>query len=179
MSHTEPDWGFRFMALGYRFRDMRQPRRLFLEEAGVTHGLTVLDYGCGPGGYAVPAAEMVGREGKVYALDVNPTALRMTTEKAGKAKLLNITAILSDCETGLAADSVDVALLYDIYHDLSDPLAVLTELHRILKPGGLLSSHDHHLKGDLLREAIESSGLFRLTDKGALTSSFTPEKTEK
>ena len=176
MNHTEPDWSFKFMALGYKFRDMRQPRRLFLEEAGVTHGLTVLDYGCGTGSYVVPSAQMVGSEGKVYALDINSTALRMVTARIEKAHMANVTTILSGCDTGLSNDCVDVALLYDIFHDLSDPTAVLSELRRVLKPGGILSSHDHHLKGDMLTEAIESTELFQLTRKSPLTCSFTPRK---
>ena len=172
--HTlQPDWAFRFMALGYRFRDARTPREDFLEEAGIKQGSTVLDFGCGPGSYVVPAARMTSDAGKVYALDMHPLALKMVTERARKADLNNVSTILSDCDTGLPAHSVDVAFLYDIYHDLNEPTAVLTELHRVLKPGGLLTSHDHHLKGDLLKEAIESSGLFKTTRKGALTHSFT------
>ena len=115
---------------------------------------------------------MVGSEGKVYALDINSTALRMVTARIEKAHMANVTTILSGCDTGLSNDSVDVALLYDIFHDLSDPTAVLSELRRVLKPGGLLSTHDHHLKGELLTQAIESTGLFQLARKGELTHTF-------
>jgi len=172
MSHTEPAWSFKLMALGYRFRDMRKPRAVFLDEAGIADGFTVLDFGCGPGSYVVPAAQKVGRTGRVYALDICPTAIEMVTERIEKEHLANVTTILSDCDTGLDEESVDVVLLYDIFHDLSDPAAVLSELRRVLKPEGILSSHDHHLKGELLKDAIESAGPFRLVHSGTLTQSF-------
>ncbi len=164
------------MALSYRVRDARQPRQPFLDEAGIAQGANVLDFGCGPGSYTVPAARMVGQSGNVFALDVHPEALRITSERASKAGLSNVHIIRSDCGTALPDGSVDVALLYDVYHDLEDPGAVLAELHRVLKPAGILSSHDHHLKTERLREAIESSGLFRVTHQGTLTITCAPER---
>ena len=176
MCARQPDRGFKLMALSYKVRDARKPREDFLQEVDIQQGDTVLDYGCGPGSYVVPAARIAGAAGRVHALDMHPLALRMVTERARKADLTNVSTILSDCATGLDDDSVEVVLLYDIYHDLSDPLAVLTELRRVLRPDGVLSSHDHHLKGDALKAAIESSGLFRLVRTGALTQTFAPEK---
>jgi len=164
------------MALSYRVRDARQPRQAFLDEVGIARGANVLDFGCGPGSYAVPAARMVGQSGNVFALDVHPEALKITTERASKAGLQNVHTIRSDCKTGLPDGGVDVALLYDVYHDLEDSSAVLAELHRVLKPTGVLSSHDHHLKSERLRQAIELSGLFRMTHQGTLTITFAPER---
>jgi ubiquinone/menaquinone biosynthesis C-methylase UbiE len=174
-SEPQPDWAFRFMALGYRFRDARKSRQDFLQEAGIRPGDTVLDFGCGAGSYVVTAARMAGDTGSVFALDMHPLALEMVTARARKAELKNVSTVLSDCDTSLPAHSVDVALLYDIYHDLSDPTAVLRELHRVLKPGGILSSHDHHLGATQLKEAIESGGLFRAIREGELTLTFAPQ----
>lgn len=176
MCAHEPGRAFRLMALSYRVRDARKPREDFLQEVGIQQGDIVLDYGCGPGSYVVPAARMAGAAGRVYALDMHPLAIEMATERAERAGLSNVTTILSECATGLGDDSVDVVLLYDIYHDLSEPLQILAELRRVLKPDGVLSSHDHHLKGYALKAAIESSGLFRLARTGALTETFAPEK---
>lgn len=174
MPHGESTTGFRLMALGYKVRDALKPRQRYLEEAGICAGMTVLDFGCGPGSYAAPAAQMVGDSGRVYALDVYPLALEMTAARAKKAGLTNVETIRSDGGTDLPGQSVDVALLYDVFHDLATPEAVLRELHRVLEPSGVLSTHDHHLKGDRLQQAIESSGLFRLTRAGALTLTFAP-----
>jgi ubiquinone/menaquinone biosynthesis C-methylase UbiE len=174
MDRTESSWAFRLMALSYRVRDARNPRQAFLDEVGIPAGTAVLDFGCGPGSYVVPAARMVGQSGQVYAVDLHPLALKMASDRAARAGLTNVRTIQSDCATGLPSRSVDVALLYDVLHDLGDPNRVLTELHRVLKPSGILSSHDHHLKGDILRQSIESSGLFQMTRAGALTSTFAP-----
>ncbi len=172
----EPNWSYRLMALSYRFRDARSPREPILAEAGICEGDTVLDFGCGPGSYVVPTARIVGPGGHVYALDIHPLALRMTEDRARKAGLTNVSTIHSGLATGLKAESVDVALLYDVFHGLERPDAVLLELHRVLKPTGLLSVHDHHLDWSMLTEAIESTALFRLIERGALTLRFTPQR---
>ena len=80
--------------------------------------------------------------------------------------------ILSDCATGLDDNVIDVVLLYDIYHDLSDSDGVLRELHRVLRPEGLLSFSDHHMKEDEILSSITETGLFTLSEKGKKTYSF-------
>jgi ubiquinone/menaquinone biosynthesis C-methylase UbiE len=169
---VESNLGFRFMALGYRFRDLRLPRKTILEEVGIRPGFHVLDYGCGPGGYIAPLAELVGESGKIYALDIHPLAIRKVKDIASKRQLANVETILSDCQTGLADNSMDVVLLYDIFHDLSDPNEILKELHRVLKPDGVLSFSDHHIKGDEIVSGVTNSGLFSLSKKGQRTYSF-------
>ena len=130
---------FSLMSLTYKFRDFCLPRMDILKEVGIEAGFHVLDYGCGPGSYVIPLAELVGESGKIYALDVHPLAIRAVQRIASRKRLTNVQTILSDCETGLPLDSVDVVLLYDILHDLDDPKGVLAELHRVLKPKGILS----------------------------------------
>ncbi len=164
------------MALQMGIRDRLKPRLPYVEEAGVEAGKSVLDFGCGPGSYVVPAAQLAGASGRVYALDVQPAALTMTMARAARAGLTNVESILSDRDTGLPDGSVDVVLLYDIYHELAYPATILAELHRVLKVSGVLSSHDHHLKKAVLKQSIESSGLFRMTKAGALTLTFAPQR---
>jgi len=176
MAHTESAVGFNLMALSYRVRDALKPRLPYLEEAGIRQGMTVLDFGCGSGSYTAPAARMAGRSGRVYALDRNPAALKATSARAAKAKLTNVKTLLSDGVTGLLNGSVDVVLLYDIFHDLEEPNVILGELRRVLKRSGILSTHDHHLDSLQLTKAIESSGLFRMTCVGALTITFAPDR---
>ena len=164
--------GFRLMAFGYRFRDFLQPRGRVLEEVGIESGFTVLDYGCGPGGYVEAAARLVGESGRVHALDMHPLAVRSVRNIARRKQLTNVETIHSDCETGLPDDSVDVVLLYDILHMLGEPDRVLQELHRVLKPGGILSLSDHHMKQDDITSRVEDTGLFRLVRRGSRTYSF-------
>jgi ubiquinone/menaquinone biosynthesis C-methylase UbiE len=172
MDKAESNVGFRLMALGYKFRDLRLPRINILKEVGIKAGFHVLDYGCGPGSYIVPLAELVGESGKVYALDVHPLAIHMVQNVASKKKLANVETILSGCETGLSDNSLDLVLLYDILHHLSDPNTILKELHRVLKPDGILSLSDHHMKEDEILCVVTNSGFFRLSRKGQRTYSF-------
>jgi ubiquinone/menaquinone biosynthesis C-methylase UbiE len=166
---------FRSMSLTLKLRDFFSPRKNVLEEVGIRPGFHVLDYGCGPGSYVAPTAALVGESGKVYALDIQPLAVQSVRNLASKKRLANVEAILSDCETGLPDNSVDVVLLYDTLHALSDPGAVLGELHRVLKPGGVLSFSDHHMQEDELVSNLTSSGLFRLSGKGEKTHTFVRE----
>jgi ubiquinone/menaquinone biosynthesis C-methylase UbiE len=172
MDKAESNLGFRLMAFGYKFRDLRLPRINILKEVGIKPGFHVLDYGCGPGSYIVPLAELVGESGKIYALDIHPLAIQKVKDIASKKRLANVETVLSNWQTGLPDKSLDVVLLYDIFHHLSDPDGVLKELHRILKPDGVLSFSDHHMKENEIVSQVTNSGLFRLSRKGQRTYSF-------
>jgi ubiquinone/menaquinone biosynthesis C-methylase UbiE len=141
----KPPCGFDFcvMSLGFKIRDIVRPRGNILKEVGIRPGFMVLDFGCGPGGYILPLEKLVGSSGKIYALDMNPDALRAVQSLAEKHKITNIENIRSDMATGLPDGSVDVVLLYDVLHHLKNLDAVLAELHRVLKPDGNLSVSDH------------------------------------
>ena len=167
------DLWFRLMALEFRIRDRLSPRMEIVKEVGIKEGFKVLDYGCGPGGYVAPVSELIGQDGRLYALDVMPVALEMVKKIISKKKLQNVETILSDCKTGLPDKSIDVVMLYDVFHDLEDQDSVLRELYRILKTEGILSFGDHHLNEAEITSKITSQGLFRLLRKGKHTYSFT------
>ncbi len=154
---------FKLMAFFFKFRDMFIPPKEIVTQAGIKPGFHVLDYGCGAGSYSIAAANIVGESGKVYALDIQPLAVEMVKNKSEKKGLNNIETILSHCRTGLPDESIDFVILFDIYHELSEPESVLQELHRVLKPDGKLSFSDHHLKEGA--DQIASMGLFRLSGK--------------
>jgi ubiquinone/menaquinone biosynthesis C-methylase UbiE len=172
MDNPASNFHFKVMTFTFKFRDFFSPRKNILKEAGIKPGFRVLDYGCGPGSYITAASELVGGSGKVYALDIYPLAIRMVRDIASKNKLTNVETILSDCKTGLPDNSMDVVLLYDTFHDLSDPNGVLQELHRVLKPDGLLSFSDHHIKEQEIISRVTETGLFKLSGKGERTYSF-------
>jgi len=176
MDKVESNLGFRLMAFGYRFRDLRLPRMNILKDVGIKPGFHVLDYGCGPGSYILPLAELVGESGKIYALDIHPLAIQKVQDIASKRQVANVETILSDCKTGLLDNSLDVVLLYDAFHDLSGPGGVLEELHRVLKPNGVLSFSDHHMKEYEIVSQVTNGRLFRLSRKGKRTYSFSKEE---
>jgi len=172
MDKPMSNFDFQFMSVGYKFRDFLLPRKNILKEVGIKPGFRVLDYGCGPGGYIIPIARLVGESGKVYALDIHPLAIQKVQDIASKKHLTNVKTILSSCQTGLPDNTLDAVLLYDIFHHLSDPHVVLKELCRVLKSDGILSFNDHHMKENEIVSKVTNSGLFRLLKKGQRTYTF-------
>lgn len=172
MDRPQPNLDFKLMSFCFKFRDFFLPRMHILKEVGIKRGFYVLDYGCGPGSYIGPLAELVGQTGKIYALDIHLLAIQRVQSIASKRQLKNVETICSDCQTGLPDNSVDAVLLYDTLHALSEPDRVLEELHRVLKPNGILSVSDHHIKESELVSKVVRRGLFRLSRKAKRTYCF-------
>jgi ubiquinone/menaquinone biosynthesis C-methylase UbiE len=164
--------GFKLMALVFRIRDLLRPRMDLLKEVGIEPGICILDYGCGSGSYIDPLAQLVGISGEIYALDIHPLAIKEVQKIAAHKAIANIKTIESDCNTGLPNNHLDVVLLYDTFHNLSQPDDVLRELHRVLKSGGTLSFSDHHMKAQDIIMRVTKTGSFRLSTKGQKTYSF-------
>jgi ubiquinone/menaquinone biosynthesis C-methylase UbiE len=163
---------FKLMSLTFKFRDFFRPRMDILKEVGIQSGFRVLDFGCGPGSYIRYLAELVGPSGEVYALDRHPLAIRSLQKLASTKQLKNVKPLQSEGSTGLPDNSLDVALLYDSFHELDQPDAVLKELHRILKPGGILSFRDHHMKEEEFLPKLKKGNLFEFSRKGEKTYTF-------
>ncbi len=161
---------YRAMSLILYFRDSFNPPKTVLREANIKHGLTILDYGCGPGNYSIAVSELLEETGMVFALDKHPLAIKSISKKIKKRSVTNIQTIYSKCETGLASNSVDVVLLYHVFNDLENPGDVLEELHRIIKPSGILSFLEFDVEG--ISPNIVKSGLFHLQKKMGRTNIF-------
>lgn len=125
----------------------------------VERGQTFLDYGCGTGAFTIPAARMVGKKGKVYAVDCFPRQLEIVKENSRKRGLQNVETILSDKRMGLPEQCVDVVWMCDVLHEVREKRVVLEELHRVLRRDGVLAIYDG------MKEAAlnYTSGLFSLT----------------
>jgi ubiquinone/menaquinone biosynthesis C-methylase UbiE len=110
-----------------------------LDALGLTHTLTdAVDFGCGYGTFATPAARCI--QGTLHAFDIDPAMVNATKAEAKRLGLHNLRVHLRDFVaqgTGLEDASVDYAMLFNILH-AEDPLRLLREAHRILKPGGRL-----------------------------------------
>jgi ubiquinone/menaquinone biosynthesis C-methylase UbiE len=128
-----------------RVRELR-PSVLLREVAGVKEGQTGVDLGSGTGTFALPMAEMVGRAGKVYAIDNSNVMLEHTREKSPPPNLELIRADVNS--TGLPDAVADVCLLSSILHEVSDPSRLVFEAARLLKPGGRLVVIDYRSEQD-------------------------------
>ena len=150
----------------YKIIDLnKQVRR-----SGVGEGQTVLDFGCGSGYFTVAAAKTVGESGKVYALDIHPLAIQAVKKKVTKENLSNVTTILSDRDTGLSDESIDVVLLYRTFYLVRDKQGLLDELHRVLKLGGILSVLGGGVQVCL--KALEKDVRFSLNDRSRRLLNF-------
>jgi len=156
---------FRGMAFLFKIRDFFHPPLEKLKDAGIKLGDKVLDYGCGPGSFSIAAAELVGEAGKVFAVDIQPLAIKAVQRKAMKKALTNVETIHSDCNTELEGSTIDVALLLDVFHSLTNRNDVLVELQRILKPKGHLFFNDHHMNENEIISNVTEQGLFKLLEK--------------
>jgi len=136
---------------------------------GAKRGDVILDYGCGIGFNTIPAAEIVGEEGTVYALDIHPLAVKAVEKKIRKKGLKNVKTILSGLNTGLPDESVDVVLLYNVLPMVKNRPALIKELYRVLKPGGVLSVKSGLIVNLYSREKMETKDLEKLMlDDGPL-----------
>jgi ubiquinone/menaquinone biosynthesis C-methylase UbiE len=139
-----------------------------LRELGIKEGQVILDFGCGSGTYSLIASRIVGRRGKIYALDYDKEPLQELTTKIQAQNITNIEIIKSsgDIAIPLKENSLDVVLVYDVYHLLNEEARteLLKEIYRILKDKvGFLSYFATHIGYhgiDLakVKERMESSG---------------------
>ena len=117
----------------------RNPYKL-LRAAGLKPGQKVLEVGCGPGFFTIPASKIVGKEGFIYAVDVHPLAIERVKEKIEKEGIKNVGYILANAsDTGLPDRSIDLAFIFGLRYIAGGLGNVIAEIHRILKPGGVLS----------------------------------------
>lgn len=117
-------------------RDREERADLLLRELRLAPGMDVADIGAGTGFHSRRIAPLVA-PGLVHAVDVQPQMLRLLQEQARAAGLLNIRPVRATERTiGLQAQSVDLALLVDVYHELAFPYEVMQDLVRALRPGG-------------------------------------------
>ena len=118
-------------------REREERADLLLRELRLAAGMTVADVGAGTGYYARRIAPLVTPGGTVLAVDVQPQMLRMLQDLARHAGLDNIRPVLAtERDAKLAPESIDLALLVDVYHELEFPYEVMDSVVRALKPGG-------------------------------------------
>ena len=137
----EPDRFARYDEM-FRLDDKRADK--LLAPLALAPGQTALDLGCGPGYVAAQIARLVGSSGRVHALDVNAefvTRARAVAAEAGVAKRVSVHHLTGE-RFPLARASCDRALAKNVLEYVPDVSATLRELHRVLKPGGMLTAID-------------------------------------
>ncbi len=153
-------------------RDERLQVNRVMDILGITPGKTVADIGAGSGWFTVRAARRVGERGAVYAVDINPEAIRYIDARAQKEQLHNIKTILSKPDNPLLpVRAVDAALLLKTYHEVAEPVALLRNLRAALRPAakvGIIdrngNGEDHGVGRDVVLHEATQAG-YRLLDQ--------------
>ena len=147
-----------------------------LEWAGLDYGMTVADLGCGTlGHFTFPAAHMVGPEGKVYAVDILPSALTAIKSRIGIEQVNNVETVWGDMEVAggirIPEASVHFAVMANVTSLLTKSATAIKEIKRILKPGARILAVDWRPEAKGFgpdpakrHQAVEIAGIF--TDFG-------------
>jgi predicted methyltransferase len=110
-----------------------------LQLIGIRPGMVVADVGAGSGYMTTRLSPLVGPTGKVIANDIQPQMLQIIQDKARAEHLTNVDLVLgSETDVHLPANTVDLALLVDVYHEFWHPQEMLRSIRRSLKNDGQL-----------------------------------------
>jgi len=152
-------------------RDQRLHIDGIMKALDIAPGKNVADIGAGSGWFTVRAARKV-KTGTVYAVDINPEAIKYIDNRVQKDKLQNVKTILGKPgNPDLPPDSVDAVLLLKTYHEVAAPVELMRNLRGSLRPGarvGIIdrdgngTNHGVH-KDIVLREAGEAG--YRLVEE--------------
>ena len=120
-------------------REEEEAPDVALNTLKITKGSSVADIGAGSGYITVRLAARVGAAGRVFANDVQPQMLNILARRLSDSKITNVTLVEGTIDDPkLPPASVDLAIMVDVYHELSQPQAILRHLRDSLKSGGRL-----------------------------------------
>ncbi len=141
--HPFPAPAFIGWFLDSALRRWLQPPDKIIERSGIKPGMTVMELGCGSGAFTTSVARKVGKEGKVYAVDIQPAMLRQLERKLAKAENQDIRNIelkqASAYDLPFADASLDLVYTITVLQEIPDRGRALREIRRVLKPGGILA----------------------------------------
>jgi ubiquinone/menaquinone biosynthesis C-methylase UbiE len=158
---------FRMMVLFFDFIDFFYPH--IAKRAmrfGIVEGMTVVDYGCGPGRYTVNFAKLVGDKGKVYAVDIHELAIETVKKRTARRNLRNVHPILIEgYNSTLPDETADMVCVIDMFFIVKNPKHFLAELSRICKRGGTLIIDDGHQPRSVTKQKILDSGMWDISEE--------------
>ena len=169
MKELMSDRGFKVMQVVMKIIDHIQPHvPQRAESFGVEKGMTVIDYGCGPGRYTTEFARLVGERDHVIAIDLVELALAETRQRAKSFGYSNITTYLSKgYDSGVSDKAADIVFAIDMFHYIQDPSAFLTELCRITKDDGKLILSGGHQSRRAIKHKLAKSELWKIDSENS------------
>ena len=161
------DLSFRLMNLTFKVVDFFYPyidKRI--QTFGIRDGMTLVDYGCGPGRYTTRFAWLVGDKGKVYAVDIQELAIQKVREKVTRMGLTNIETVLArGYDSGLPDEVADMVFAIDMFFGIRNPKVFLGEIKRIVKKDGILVIDDGHQSRRETMRKIEEAGQWNIIEE--------------
>jgi ubiquinone/menaquinone biosynthesis C-methylase UbiE len=105
----------------------------------IKNGMTVLDFGCGPGFFTIEIAKMLSNSGRIIAVDLQEEMLKIIRQKIEKTNLKNI-ILLHKCKEDIIGlnEKVDFILLFWMFHEVPDQENTIKELMKLLRDNGKL-----------------------------------------
>jgi predicted methyltransferase len=120
-------------------RDLEENPDRAIDVLKIEKGATVADVGAGSGYMTVKLSKKVGAQGKVYANDIQQGMLDLLNKRLARSKITNVTTVLgTQNDPRLPAEALDLVIMVDVYHELSQPQVMLGRIRGSLKPGGRL-----------------------------------------
>jgi SAM-dependent methyltransferase len=146
-----------------------------LDAMDIRPGMKIADVGAGVGYMTLRMAKRVGPTGKIYGVDLQPGMLQKLSENAKAQGIANVEPVLGEpADPKLPAGQIDMILMVDVYHEVSQPQQMVRKLREALKPDGRLVlleyraedpsipiNPDHKMTVEQVRAEIEPEG-FRL-----------------
>ena len=148
-------------------RDDWMPVQRIFELAEIKQGSHVADIGCHEGYLSIHLANAVGEEGQVYAVDVRDDRLDLLKEHLKERDLTNVSVILGDYDDPkLPEGKLDVVIIMDTYHEMTDYETILFHVYKALKPGGKL------IILEKLKKHVKNASRDEQTDAHTISSKY-------
>ena len=166
MSHLGADW------LDRSEREREEAPSKAVAALAVRPGDVVADIGAGSGYYTALLSKAVGPGGRVYSTDIQPEMLALLQTRLRRERITNVVPVLATAtDPRLPEAALDLALMVDVYHELSQPQVTMRALRKTLKPGGRLVliefrhgdprvpiREEHTMRVETARRELEADG---------------------
>lgn len=130
-------------------REAEERTSLLIRELNLKPGMVVADVGAGSGYLSRHMAPLIAPGGRIYAVDIQPEMLALLAKLAQDPRYASIQPLQgTEDDTRLPPDSVDLAIMVDVYHELEFPYEVMESIVRALKPGGRVAFVEYRGEDD-------------------------------
>lgn len=123
-------------------REQWQKPDQIMDALGIADGSVVAEIGAGSGWFMIRLARRVGPGGHVYAEDIQPETLEVMRRRVQRENLRNVTTILGAADDPRLPRGLDVVLLASVYHEITDPVGLLSHLTQDMQPDGCIGIVD-------------------------------------